>query len=144
MDKCLNLSVIPQFGGTCWFNAILMIALYSQNTRKAVLRAAKYWDKSNTFLMILKSILIKYYKEPENVQSFFKKIKPEIILFKMLKKYNQDVIIDKFKHNLLFDSSNFAWFEIFIIKFFKLLEVNSLDIIYMNGNYYLNYDEEVN
>ena len=62
MDKCLNLSVIPQFGGTCWFNAILMIALYSQNTRKAVLRAAKYWDKSNTFLMILKSILIKYYK----------------------------------------------------------------------------------
>lgn len=144
MDKCLNLSVIPQFGGTCWFNAILMIALYSQNTRKAVLRAAKYWDKSNSFLMILKSILIKYYKEPENVQSFFKKIKPEIILFKMLKKYNQDVIIDKFKHNLLFDSSNFAWFEIFIIKFFKLLEVNSLDIIYMNGNYYLNYDEEVN
>lgn len=144
MDKCLNLSVIPQFGGTCWFNAILMIALYSQNTRKAVLRSAKYWDKSNSFLMILKSILIKYYKEPENVQSFFKKIKPEIILFKMLKKYNQDVIIDKFKHNLLFDSSNFAWFEIFIIKFFKLLEVNSLDIIYMNGNYYLNYDEEVN
>jgi hypothetical protein len=144
MDKCLNLSVIPQFGGTCWFNAILMIALYSQNTRKMVLRAAKYWDKSNTFLMILKSILVKYYKEPENVQSFFKKIKPEIILFKMLKKYNQDAIIDKFKYSLLFDSSNFAWFEIFIIKFFKLLKVNSLDIIYMNGNYYLNYDEEVN
>ncbi len=30
-DKCLDLSVIPQFEGTCWFNAILMIALYSQN-----------------------------------------------------------------------------------------------------------------
>ena len=54
MDKCLNLSVIPQFGGTCWINAILTIALYSQYTRKVVLKQAKKWDKNNKFLMIIK------------------------------------------------------------------------------------------
>jgi len=34
---CVNLSVIPQFSGTCWFNAILTIALYSQNVRKIII-----------------------------------------------------------------------------------------------------------
>ena len=48
--NCLNLSVIPQFGGTCWFNAILMIALYSQLTRKIVIKSSKTWDKTNKFL----------------------------------------------------------------------------------------------
>jgi len=143
MDKCLNLSVIPQFGGTCWFNAILMIALYSQNVRKVVLKVANKWDKSNSFLMIIKSILVKYYNEPEKVQSFFKKIKPEIILFKMLNKYNQFSVIKHIKDKLYNDKSNLGWFEIFIIKFFKLLHVNCLDIIYLNGKYYLNFDEEI-
>jgi len=40
-DNCLNLSVIPQFRGTCWFNAILMIALYSQNVRKILIKLSK-------------------------------------------------------------------------------------------------------
>lgn len=142
-DKCLNLSVIPQFSGSCWFNSILTICLYSQHTRKVLLKYAKKWDKTNTFLMIIKSILIKYYYQPSKVQDFFKKIKPEIILFKMLKKYNEDNILDFMKQNIKQNISNVGWFESHIITFFKYLSINSLDIIYFNGNYILNFDGEL-
>jgi len=141
-DKCLDLSVIPQFGGTCWFNAILMIALYSQNVRKFMIKASKKWDKSDSFLMIIKSILIKYYNQPEKVQSFFNKIRPEIILFKMLKKFGETTIIEVFKHKLKKDISYVGWYEDYIIKFLKFMNINTLDIVYINGNYYLNTDNE--
>jgi hypothetical protein len=136
-DRCLDLSVIPQFGGTCWFNAILMIALYSQNVRKVLMRTSKKWNKSNSFLMILKSILIKYYKQPEKVQDFFNKIRPETILFKMLKKMGEKAQIEYYKIVLKKDKSNLEWFNDFIIPFFKYINVNSLDIVYSNNEYYL-------
>lgn len=143
MDKCLDLSVIPQFGGTCWFNAILTIALYSQNTRKVLLKQAKKWDKKNKFLMIIKSILVKYYNEPKQVQKFFNKIKPEIILFKMFKTFNDYETVKIIKKNIKIDKSNIGWYENYIITFFKYLNINCLDIIYSNGKYILNFDNEV-
>ena len=96
---CVNLSVIPQFGGTCWFNAILMIALYSQETRKVLIKSSKTWDTNNKFLMILKAVAVKYYKNPDKVQGLFNKIKPELILFKMIKTYNDTNLINIFKDN---------------------------------------------
>jgi len=136
-DKCLNLSVIPQFGGTCWFNAILMIALYSQNVRKAMLKASKKWDKTDLFFMILKSVLIKYYKKPEKVQKFFNKIRPEIILFKMLKKMGEFDQLDQYKRALKKNKANLGWYEDFIIPFLRYMNVNTLDIVYVNHQYYL-------
>ena len=35
---CSKLAVIPLYAGTCWFNAILIVSLYSQYTRKAVIK----------------------------------------------------------------------------------------------------------
>ena len=58
--NCANLSLIPQFSGTCWFNAILTASLYSQHTRKAIIKASKTWNKNDSFLMILKLILKNY------------------------------------------------------------------------------------
>ncbi len=136
-DKCLNLSVIPQFGGTCWFNAILMIALYSQNVRKAMMKASKKWDKTDSFFMILKSVLIKYYKKPEKVQKFFNKIRPEIILFKMLKKMGEYDQLEHYKRALKKDKANLGWYEDFIIPFLRYMNVNTLDIVYVNHQYYL-------
>lgn len=143
-DKCLNLSVIPQFGGSCWFNAILTIALYSQNTRKILLKVASKWKKPNTFQQIIKSILVKYYREPSKVQSFFSKIRPETILFKMLKTYNETEMIKILKFQMKLNKANIAWTENYIVKFFKYLNVNCLDIIYLNnGRYILNFDDEI-
>ena len=82
--NCSKLAVIPQYAGTCWFNAILMVSLYSQYTRKAVIKASKNWNKNDSFLMVLKEILKISYKEPEKVEKLFYKIKPEKILLKMI------------------------------------------------------------
>ena len=38
-----QIEVIPQFGSTCWFNAILMTMLYSQGLRSFVYKEAKLW-----------------------------------------------------------------------------------------------------
>lgn len=136
-DKCLDLSVIPQFGGTCWFNAILTIALYSQNVRKVMIKASKKWDKSNNIYMIFKSVLVKYYKHPEKVQKFFNKIRPEIILLKMLKKMGHIFQLEYYKYILKNNLSDLGWFEDFIIPFFKYMKLNTLDIVYSDYKYYL-------
>ena len=33
MSKCADLDVIPQYIGSCWFNAILMTCLFSDKTK---------------------------------------------------------------------------------------------------------------
>jgi hypothetical protein len=58
-DFCLDLKVIPQFKGTCWLNACLMSALYSQGSKYYVKKASKNWDKNNSLLMFFKTIIFK-------------------------------------------------------------------------------------
>ena len=53
MDFCSDISVIPQFQGTCWFNAILMSCFYSQEMRKLMIKQSKTWDKRNNFFKFL-------------------------------------------------------------------------------------------
>ena len=138
---CVNLSVIPQFGGTCWFNAILMIALYSQETRKVLIKSSKTWDTNNKFLMILKAVAVKYYKNPDKVQGLFNKIKPELILFKMIKTYNDTNLINIFKDNFKEKINKLGWYENYITKFFRYLNLKCIDITYYNGYYLLNFDK---
>lgn len=89
MDFYSDISVIPQFEGTCWFNAILMSCFYSQEMRKLMIKQSKTWDKRNNFLKFLKTILKNSYdvREKKKLQ-LFHKIKPELLLFKMLNMYN--------------------------------------------------------
>ncbi len=143
--NCLNLSVIPQFRGTCWFNAILMISLYSQNVRKILIKVSKKWNKTNSFLMILKTILIKYYdNQPEKVQAFYNKIRPEIILFKLIKLIGDKEMINYWKqYNKNKFINNFPWsIDNFLTVFLKFLNIKVLDITYLNNKYYLNLEKE--
>jgi len=138
-DKCLNLSVIPQFAGTCWFNAILMVALYSEGVRQVLLKDVETWNKSSQFLMILKSILVKYYNKPEKTQQFFNKIRPEIILFKLMKEANISFIINSFKEDIKKDDIySLGWYSDIIINLFYSIDINAIDITYINGKYLLN------
>ncbi len=125
MDFCSDISVIPQFEGTCWFNAILMSCFYSQEMRKLMIKQSKTWDKRNNFLKFLKTILKNSYdvREKKNLQ-LFHKIKPELLLFKMLNMY--DV---KLKENIL-KKKTFGWNERYISIFLKYLGINVLDITY--------------
>ena len=36
-EFCNNVITIPQINGTCWFNALMMMIFYSQNSRKLLL-----------------------------------------------------------------------------------------------------------
>ena len=130
---CEDLKVIPQYVGSCWFNAILMVLLYSSNARKAMIRASKSWNKSNKLLNIFKTILKKNYNDP-SIANYYKQIKPELILFKFLKQYAPDIEnIIKFKIANK-DITNFGFNILYFTKFLKHLGIKCLDISYDTKN----------
>ena len=141
---CNNITAIPQFGGTCWFNAILMATLYSKRSRKLVLRISKNWDKTNKFLMIIRNILLKYYKKTQESTEFFNKLKPELLLFKMLNSFNDDKLKEEFKKKLKKNGyEDLGWFDDYITTFYKFLDVNVLDITFLRDRdlYLLNFSK---
>jgi len=112
---------------------------------KFLLNFQKKWNKSNSFLMILKTILIKYYdNEAEKVQAFYNKIRPEIILFKLIKLIGDKEMINYWKQNNKNKfATNFIWSSNeFLTVFLKYLNINVLDITYLNNKYYLNLEKE--
>ena len=52
MDFCNKIAVIPQFSGTCWFNAILMALFYSKGARRIMIKHSKKWNKKDKFFKI--------------------------------------------------------------------------------------------
>ena len=141
---CNNITAIPQFGGTCWFNAILMATLYSKRSRKLILRISKNWDKTNKFLMIIRNILLKYYKKTKESTKFFNKLKPELLLFKMLNSFSDDKLKEEFKKKLKKNGyEDLGWFDDYITTFYKFLGVNVLDITFLRDRdlYLLNFSK---
>ena len=132
---CDNYPVIPQFGGTCWFNSILMASLYSENSRKLLIGLAKNWDKKNNFLMIIRTILLKHYINNEKTQKYLNKLKPEAILFKMIKQ-NDDVSLKTNMKQHIKKNKNYAlgWYPHYIHTFYNFLGANVLDITYLNNS----------
>jgi hypothetical protein len=132
MDFCKDIAVVPQFTGTCWFNAILMALLYSKGARKVLIKISKTWDKKDKFYKILRIILKKNYKlkDKKLVQNYFNTMKPEIILFKLLYKFNKS-LAEGFKEKLKSNISNLGFNSYFIIKMLKYLNINYLDITYL-------------
>jgi len=139
VNFCNNIATIPQFGGTCWFNSILMASLYSHNSRKLMLNISKDWDINNKFLMTIRMILLKYYKKSIETSKYFNKIKPELILFKMLNSFKDFRLKEEFKKKLRKNGyENLGWFDDYITNFYKFLGVNVLDITFLkNRNLYL-------
>jgi hypothetical protein len=139
---CEELKVIPQYVGSCWFNAFLMVLLYSFNARKAMIRASKKWNKSSKLLNIFKTILKKNYNDP-SIAEYYKQIKPELILFKFLKEYAPD--IEKIiKEKIVKDFSNFGFNMYYFTKFLKHLKLKCLDISYdVKNGARLNIDKSI-
>ncbi len=126
-DKCLDINVIPQYGGTCWLNAVMMSALYSQGSNYFVKKASRKWDKNNSLLRFFKKVIYSIEKNPKLVQKLFKRIKPEIILFKLLEQSkNEELIKDFMKNNELFHKLGYT--ISYITNFYKFLGLKVLDI----------------
>jgi hypothetical protein len=132
LNYCSTISTIPQFGGTCWFNAILMVVLYSQNSRKILFDVIDGWDSKNKFLMICKKILLNHYFSSYEASVFFNKFKPEVILFYMLKYHSDNEVKKNFKKLIKdYGYNNLAFYGFYIHNVYKNLGVKCLDISYL-------------
>jgi hypothetical protein len=80
-DFCNKVVTIPQYIGTCWFNAMLMSILYSQYSRKLLLHGNVYANaKTNKLYKIINRILTKTYISKEKALKYFNIMRPEKIL----------------------------------------------------------------
>jgi hypothetical protein len=122
-SKCDNVISLKQYGPTCWFNSILMAVLYSDESRKLLLKKSHIWDKNINVLNTINYILHNKYLRTDKIfkdYEYFDKIRPEIIL-KELYSYNKkkfiiDPDINKFGHKS----------ALYIRKIYKLLGVKVL------------------
>jgi hypothetical protein len=128
-----------------------MSLLYSECSRKILIKEAKKWDKKNSLLMNLKKILFNSYKpeKKQEIQQYFDKIKPEIILLKITSKYDKELLKNLQIINKNYGVFNFGWTISYVIKFLKFIGAKCLDITYSNEtdlcilNYYKNLTREI-
>jgi hypothetical protein len=81
--ECDKVITIPQYSGTCWFNAILMAFFYSEGMRAVLKENLKNWTVSPKLRKIFTDILKRRYKAyvmKQHAYLFFKVITPEEIL----------------------------------------------------------------
>ena len=114
---CSKIITLPQTGSTCWFNTLLMAIIYSQNSRKLIMKLSKTWNTDIEIYKILKEILYKKYLNENGYiieYTYFLTITPEYIL-NNLNKYNEK----KFFKLELFNNGYYSY--AYIRKLYKLL-----------------------
>ena len=133
MDRCKSVITIPQFTGTCWFNALLMALLYSDGTRQYLLKNlinSELFIKNRELYTIIMDILEnKHHKINDNDAVFFNALKPEKIL-KLL--HNADV------ENFYFDPDKFEghWGEYYFIRLFEYFGMKKKVVYLYRDDYY--------
>ena len=85
MNTCSRLEVIPQVGGNCWFNAILMALLYSEETKRITNYLIGEWSnkdiKEDKLKKFFKYINKYNYSNPDKIKSLFtRRVKTEFLL----------------------------------------------------------------
>jgi len=132
-NNCSNVITLRQYGSTCWFNSILMAVLYSDNSRKLLLKKSHLWNDKILIFKTIKHILKKKFLRTKNLLKdylYFDKIRPEYILDKLYS-YN--------KKKFMFDPKKYKSYlsSLYIRKVYKLLGVKVLYLdLYENNLYY--------
>ena len=136
-NNCNNVITIKQYGSTCWFNSILMAVLYSDNSRKLLLKKSKSWNDKILIFKTIKYILKNKYLRTSNLYKdyqYFDKVRPEYILEKLYS-YNKK----KFNFNPKKYKSYLS--SLYIRKIYKLLGVKVLYLdLFENNLYYSLYN----
>jgi len=130
---CSEISVIPQYGPTCWFNAILMSSFYSQLLRSLLInKISKTWiDKkgNNSIFKFFKKILKNSYEtKDKKIIKQFNKINPDELLLHILNINNSDLL------SYVIETDNLGWHSNYIYEFLKFLDVNVLYLHYMRND----------
>jgi hypothetical protein len=111
----------PQYGPTCWFNALLIAVFYSQHSRNMLYKKSAEWDKSIEFYRILRFVLKHKYlksKNPEKDFKFFDVMRPENVLA-MIHKMNPKYATENM-------GTHGGWSSDIITKVYKLLQIECL------------------
>ena len=77
---CNSVVTIPQTAGTCWFNVIIMMIFYSQNSRKLLLHYNKFKDRKDELSVIFKTMLYKSYIKDPKIFDYLMQQSPQKIL----------------------------------------------------------------
>ena len=125
-DFCNSVITIPQITGTCWFNALMMMIFYSQNSRKLLLHYKPFNGKTDILSKTLKSLIYKNYKLDIETIHFFTKNTINSILSKFNLEQN---IIDII-------STKGYFIPFFIPKLFEGIDVNYLTLDFFNTYLY--------
>ena len=139
MTNCEKVISIKQYGPTCWFNALLMAILYSDNSRKLLLEKSKKWNKKIKVLNTISYILKKKYMRTDNIYKdylYFDKIRPEYILNQLYRYNNKKFVFNPIKNKKYGFKSLF-----YIRKLYKLFDVKVLflDYYYYDKKLYYSY-----
>jgi hypothetical protein len=129
VESCDELLTIPQFSGTCWFNALLMITFFSDMMRKFIIKNMDdvchlHYDKPKFLELLVDLLSNDYVSNPRNNNYFYNKLKPEYILLHL---HNLD------SKNFAFDPRIFEGFnpKLYFPKLMSYLNMNN-SILYLN------------
>lgn len=128
-NNCSNVITLKQYGPTCWFNSILMAILYSDNSRKLLLKKSQLWNDKILIFKTIKYILENKFLRTSSVYKdylYFEKIRPEYILDKLYS-------YDKKKFNFNPRKNKGYLPSLYIRKIYKLLGAKVL-YLDLNGN----------
>lgn len=143
MDICSRIEVIPQIGGTCWFNGILMALLYSEETKKITNRLISEWSKKDINEDKLKKFfkyIDKYnYSNPAKIKSLFtRRVKTDFLLLSYLSNLKEEIIYKTIKSNIKKDIYNLGYYNHYIIDILNYLNYKYIDFYYINNTIYGN------
>jgi hypothetical protein len=94
-NECSKVVTVPQYNGTCWFNALLMALFFSQYSRALFMHKKSEWSSTlspklhEIFYNILRRRYKSVYSMKEYAYMYFQVITPEVIL-KELNKADKD------------------------------------------------------
>jgi len=97
---CDTVITIPQTANTCWFNALLMMIFYSQNSRKLLISNNNFSDKNDELSIIFRAMLYKSYIRNSQIHKYLIQKSPQYILklLKFEKKIMNGNIIKNFNY----------------------------------------------
>lgn len=132
---CNNVITIPQYQGTCWFNALLMMFFYSQYSRKLLLNRKPFNTATDISRIIFKTLLNKQYIKNKNFNTYFLYNSPMYIL-----KHLPFLTKDEFKY-IKHKGYNAIYF---IHRFLSYINIKHLVLDYIDDNFYIGYTENLN
>lgn len=144
-NYCNDLKTIPQFSGTCWFNSIIHVMLYSDNFRKYLqshFKSKMFTDPTYDKFFKFLSYMLKYHNNIEKLEKVYKsfetfKLKPEYLLFSYLNKYDLDTK-KIMKSKLQQDIINLGYTYIYITHILNTYNIPFINLIKHNDEIYIN------